>query len=48
MNGETISSEKTGWILMSYQGLVLGWGKGSAGMIKNHYPKGLRGPYYIP
>ena len=48
MNGEIISSEETGWILMSYQGLVLGWGKGSAGMIKNHYPKGLRGPYYIP
>ena len=48
MNGETISSEENGWILMSYRGLVLGWGKGSGGIIKNHYPKGLRGPYYIP
>ena len=48
MNGETISSEENGWILLTYKGLVLGWGKGSTGMIKNHYPKGLRGPYYIP
>ena len=48
MNGETVSGEETGWILMKYEDLVLGWGKGSAGMIKNHYPKGLRGPYYIP
>lgn len=40
--GETTSSETEGWLLLRYNGLVLGWGKGNGGMIKNHYPKGLR------
>lgn len=31
-----------GWVLMATHGLVLGWGKASEGMAKNHYPKGLR------
>ena len=42
MSGEEIDGEKTGWVLMRYQGLAIGWGKGSGGTIKNHYPKGLR------
>ena len=40
--GETISGNAEGWTLMRYRGLAIGWGKGSDGMIKNHYPKGLR------
>ena len=46
--GETIPGSEEGWILMKYKGIPAGWGKGSGGIIKNHYPKGLRGPYYIP
>ena len=40
--GEPIPGGETGWVLMTWQGLVLGWGKGSEGTVKNHYPKGLR------
>ena len=40
--GETLPGEERGWLLMSCEGLVLGWGKGSDGIIRNHYPKGLR------
>ena len=46
--GETIESSLEGWTLMRYNGLSAGWGKGSGGMIKNHYPKGLRGLHYLP
>ena len=40
--GEAIPGDARGWVLMSRKGLILGWGKGSGGMIRNHYPKGLR------
>ena len=40
--GNEIPGDAKGWILVTYRGLVLGWGKGSGGSIKNHYPKGLR------
>ena len=40
--GESLPGEAAGWVLMRYEGLVLGWGKGSEGRIRNHYPKGLR------
>ena len=40
--GEAISGDMQGWGLMSWRGLILGWGKGSGGLIRNHYPKGLR------
>ena len=40
--GETIPGEERGWMLMACESLVLGWGKGSDGTIRNHYPKGLR------
>lgn len=33
-----------GWTLVTVGGLPLGWGKASAGQLKNHYPKGLRLP----
>ena len=31
-----------GWALFVYGGFPLGWVKGAAGTLKNHYPKGLR------
>ena len=34
-----------GWTLPTLAGLPLGWGKVSGGVLKNHYPKGLRRPY---
>ena len=48
MGGETIPGDAEGWTLLKYQGLVIGWGKGSEGVIKNHYPKGLRNQRLIP
>lgn len=48
MAGETIPGDAEGWVLLCYQGLAVGWGKGSEGMIKNHYPKGLRGHLFVP
>lgn len=40
--GQEICRDGTGWLLMRYRGLAIGWGKGSDGRIRNHYPKGLR------
>jgi NOL1/NOP2/fmu family ribosome biogenesis protein len=31
-----------GWTVVTVDGYALGWGKASAGQLKNHYPKGLR------
>ncbi len=31
-----------GWVLVTYRGVSLGWGKAAGGILKNHYPKGLR------
>ncbi|GFI12156.1 ribosomal RNA small subunit methyltransferase F [Lachnospiraceae bacterium] len=31
-----------GWQLMLADGYSIGWGKLAGGMVKNHYPKGLR------
>lgn len=41
-NGQTIPAEGRGWVLACFMGIPLGWGKVSDGMMKNHYPKGLR------
>lgn len=43
-HGEVLpmSLDTTGYMLPTLHGLALGWGKYSAGMLKNHYPKGLR------
>ena len=46
--GETIPGCTAGWTLMRRHGLIAGWGKGGDGMIKNHYPKGLRNKKLIP
>lgn len=40
--GETLPGTQTGWTLIRTDGLSLGWAKGSAGQLKNHYPKALR------
>ena len=40
--GEEIEGSVSGWTALRWNGLILGWGKGSGGKIKNHYPKGLR------
>ena len=42
LRGETLPGDFFGWGLVSYEGLALGWGKGSNEQIKNHVPKGLR------
>ena len=31
-----------GWYVITFGSFPLGWGKASGGMMKNHYPKGLR------
>lgn len=31
-----------GWYLVTAEGYGLGWGKLAGGILKNHYPKGLR------
>ena len=36
------SSLDKGWVLMTYKGCSLGFAKSAGGMLKNHYPKGLR------
>lgn len=44
LHGETVSCDSglKGWTLMCVDGLSLGWGKAQNGVVKNHYPKGLR------
>lgn len=42
LRGETIPCDLRGWHTVRYCGLALGWGKASDGVMKNHYPKGLR------
>jgi NOL1/NOP2/fmu family ribosome biogenesis protein len=42
LRGETLPYEEKGWTLVQYDGLSLGWGKASGGILKNHFPKGLR------
>lgn len=44
LHGETVGcdSGRKGWVLVCVDGLSLGWGKAINGIVKNHYPKGLR------
>lgn len=39
---EAPSPSKNSWCLMCCEGISLGWGRIAGGVIKNHYPKGLR------
>lgn len=43
LRGNTIKTDKSrGWVLVTIEGIPLGWGKETNGILKNHYPKGLR------
>lgn len=42
LRGEPVAGPQTGWTLLRVGGLSLGWVKGSGGILKNHFPKGLR------
>lgn len=43
LRGETLPAQgPDGWIIVTVTGFPLGWGKRVAGVVKNHYPKGLR------
>ena len=43
IKGMTLPAEgEKGWYLVTVDGYSLGWGKLSGGILKNHYPKGLR------
>ncbi len=44
LSGQVLASNCVGWTLVRTDGASLGWAKGSAGQLKNHYPKGLRHP----
>lgn len=47
LHGESLPCDAScrGWTLVTIDGVSAGWGKASGGMMKNHYPKGLRRPY---
>lgn len=43
LNGQTFPAEgEKGWYLICADGFSTGWGKLAGGIMKNHYPKGLR------
>ena len=43
LSGQTLQAEgEKGWYLITIDGYSLGWGKLSGGIMKNHYPSGLR------
>lgn len=49
LKGETLSIPEEagnlkGWVLVTCDGFSLGFGKADRGVLKNHYPKGLRKP----
>lgn len=43
LSGQTFHAEGSkGWYLITVEGYSIGWGKLVGGIMKNHYPKGLR------
>ena len=43
LTGQTFPvSDKNGWCLITVDSYSIGWGKAAGGILKNHYPKGLR------
>lgn len=49
LKGETLmipeeAGMKKGWVLVTADGYSIGFGKADRGVLKNHYPKGLRKP----
>lgn len=46
LNGQTFSAAgEKGWYLICVDGFSAGWGKLAGGIMKNHYPRGLRRNY---
>ncbi len=37
-----VAAGEDGWVLITVDGFPLGWGKRVAGVVKSHYPRGLR------
>lgn len=46
LGGNPLKAKETdkGWVLVCVDGYSAGWAKAASGMLKNHYPKGLRIP----
>ena len=43
LRGETVPCQfDNGWTLVTVNNVSIGWGKAQNGVLKNHYPKGLR------
>ncbi|MDE6903669.1 MAG: RsmF rRNA methyltransferase first C-terminal domain-containing protein [Lachnospiraceae bacterium] len=43
LKGQTLNFQgEKGWHLITVEGYSIGWGKLAGGILKNHYPKGLR------
>lgn len=42
LRGETIACDSSGWTAVLVDGFPIGWGKGSGGILKNHFPKHFR------
>ena len=42
LRGQTLPTALRGWALVRVDGYALGWAYGADGILKNHYPKGLR------
>ena len=43
LRGNVINTgESRGWVVVTVEEIPIGWGKESNGVLKNHYPKGLR------
>lgn len=42
LKGETQKTDISGWTAVTFEGYPVGWGKGSDGILKNHFPKYLR------
>lgn len=42
LKGMTVDADVNGWVCITADGFPLGWGKGSGGIVKNHFPKYLR------
>ena len=42
LHGDTLEGEGKGWTAVVCDGISLGWAKASGGVLKNHFPKGLR------
>ncbi len=42
LRGQTLPTALRGWVLVCADGYAIGWAYGADGILKNHYPKGLR------